>query len=82
MKRSCYCGKVDESFIGKEIVVSNEVAKGITTAGDSVLFIFRQFFEILVAPTIFAKHLFFLVGQEFIENETKNIVFVLVGFDL
>ena len=25
MKRSCYCGKVDESFIGKEIVVSGWV---------------------------------------------------------
>ena len=25
MKRSCYCGKVDESFIGKEVVVSGWV---------------------------------------------------------
>ena len=46
MKRSCYCGKVDESFIGKEIVVSGWVHSRRDHGG--VIFIYLRDREGLV----------------------------------
>ena len=66
---------------GEQILICDEVAHVVADVLHGVVVLFRERLDILLLKALLFQIAYFLVGEKFVKDKTKNIILVLIRFD-